>query len=169
MAKAREFGAQLPENGIPPAQSKTIGSGTAYYWPIPPFGMEDQIQPNLGIAGNLVAKSLSFKHTERLLTPTPLKTLGGLLEANRPLHVAAVVDFAGLIGTARPWIEKFALPAMLADAPDEGPPGLTRKDIPDQVRKVLDVLQCLRGVRSVTYRDGDATVTHSELIVEDLK
>ena len=99
MAKAREFGAQLPENGIPPAESKQIGTGTAYYWPVPPFGIDDQIQPNLGIAANIVAKSLSFKHTQRLLTPTPLTTLGGLLEPNRPLRAAAVVDIAGLVRT----------------------------------------------------------------------
>jgi hypothetical protein len=61
------------------------------------------------------------------------------------------------------------LPAILEEVAETGPPGLARKDIPEQVRKVLDVLQCIRGVRSATYRDGDATVTHSEWIVEDLK
>src|SRR5262245_34743690 len=169
LAKAREFGAPLPDASIPPAETKSIGSNTAYYWPIPAFGQDEQIQPNLGMSAKTIVKSLSFKHTERLLTPTPLTTLGGLLEPDRPLLAAAVVDVDGLIKTARPWLEKFALPAMLADTPDDAPPGLTRKEIPDQIRKILDVMQCLRGIRSVTYRDGDATVTHSEWIVEDLK
>jgi hypothetical protein len=169
LAKAREFGAPLPEAGIPPAETKSIGSNTAYYWPIPAYGQDEQIQPNLGMSAKTIVKSLSFRHTERLLTPAPLATLGGLLEPDRPLLAAAVVDVEGLIKTGRPWLEKFAIPAMLADAPDDAPPGLTRKELPDQIRKVLDVMQCLRGVRSVTYRDGDATVTHSELIVEDLK
>src|SRR5205823_2617306 len=108
-----------------------IGAGTAYYWPLPAIGLDEHIQPNLGIASKMMVKSLSLKHTERLLTPTPLTTQGGLLEPNRPLFAAAVVDFAGLVGTARPWLETLALPAMLADVPDDAPPGLSRKEIPN--------------------------------------
>jgi hypothetical protein len=169
MAKAREFGAPAPEGGIPAAESKKLSNGTAYYWPLPPLGFDQQIVPNLALSSKLSAKSLSLKHSERLLTPTPLSTLDGLLEPNRPLLAAAIIDLAGFNRAARPWLEKFALPAILDEVPENGPPGLARKDIPEQVRKVLDVLQCVRGLRSVTYRDGDGTVTHSEWIVEDLK
>lgn len=169
LAKAREFGAPIPEGGIPAAESKTIGSATVYFWPIPPIGLDEQVLPNLGTAKNLVAKSLSLKQTERLLASNPLTTQGGLLETNRPLHSAAVADFAKFIGTVRPWLEKFALPALLEQIPENAPPGLKRDEIPPQVRKVLDVLQCLRGFRSVSYRDADANVTRTETVVEDLK
>ena len=136
---------------------------------MPPLGLDEQIVPNLALSAKLSVKSLSLKHSERLLTPTPLSTLGGLLEPGRPIFAAAVVDLAAFNRAARPWLEKFALPAILETVPEAGPPGLARKDIPDQLHKVLDVLQCIRGVRSVTYRDADATVTHSEWVVEDLK
>jgi hypothetical protein len=169
IAKAREIGAPAPVGDIPAAESKKLPNGTAYYWPLPPLGFDQQIVPNLALSSKLSVKSLSLKHSERLLTPTPLSTLGGVLDSGRPLLVAAVVDLAAFNRAARPWIEKFALPAILEEVAETGPPGLARKDIPEQVRKVLDVLQCIRGVRSATYRDGDATVTHSEWIVEDLK
>jgi hypothetical protein len=169
VAKARELGAPAPEGGIPPAESKKLPNGTAYYWPLPPLGLDQQIAPNLALSSKLSVKSLSLKHSERLLTPTPLSTLDGFLEPGRPLLAAAIVDLAAFNRAGRPWIEKFALPAILEGVPETGPPGLARKDIPEQVRKVLDVLQCVRGVRSASYRDGDATVTHSEWIVEDLK
>src|SRR5207253_2706458 len=145
MAKAREFGAPIPEGGIPPAQSKKLASGTAYFWPIPAMGQDEQIVPNLGIGTNIVAQSLSLKHTERLLAPTPLATQNGLLEPNRPLLGAVVLDIAGWNGVVQAWAEKFLVPALLAKVPDNAPPGLTRKEIPDQIATIFRVVQCIRG------------------------
>jgi hypothetical protein len=113
--------------------------------------------------------SLSLKQSERLLTATPLATASRPPMGPREVLGAAVVDFAGLIGAARPWIEAFAVPAAVAQIPDDAPPGLTRAEVPAQVRTVLDVLQCIRRFAAVTYRDGDATVTHTESVFEDLK
>jgi hypothetical protein len=169
IAKAREIGAPAPVGSIPAADSQKLTNGTAYYWPLPPLGFDQQIVPNLSLSDKLSIKSLSLKHSERLLASTPLSTLDGVLDAGRPVLATALVDLAAMTRTARPWVEKFALPAILEGVPETGPPGLTRKDIPDQVGKLFDVLQCVRGVRSSTYRDGEATVTHSEWIVEDLK
>jgi hypothetical protein len=168
LAKAREM-APVPEGGIPAPEAKKAGSGTAYFWPLPQMGQDQQIQPNLALSEKLLVKSLSLRHSERLLTPTSLATLGGVLESNRSLIMLSAVDFAGIVETARPWVEKFAVPVILEEVPEDAPPGLTRQEIPDQIRKVLDVLQCLRGYRSVSYRDGDATVTHGETVIQDLK
>jgi len=115
-----------------------------------------------------VAVSLSLKHTERLLKSTPLRSEDRPL-AQRTLLRTASVDVAGIIGAVRPWIERFALPRALANVPPDAPKGLTASEIPGQVKTVLDVLQCLRGVRSVTFRDGDATVTRTETIIRDLQ
>ena len=70
---------------------------------------------------------------------------------------------------ARPWLQQYALPAVLAQVPDTAPKGLTRKDVEEQVRTVFDVLGCLRGYTSATYREDDAIVTHAEFVVQDLK
>jgi len=69
----------------------------------------------------------------------------------------------------RPWVVDFALPHALEQVPDNAPPGVTKKEIPDQVKTVFDVLGCLRMFSSATYREGAVTVTHSELVIQDLK
>jgi hypothetical protein len=169
LAKAGEFNAPVPPGGVPKAQEAKAGPGTAYFWPVPAHGQDEQIQPNVALSSAAAAFSLSVKHGERLLTPTPLAAGSRPPAAPQPLLRAAVVDFAGLVGAARPWVEQLAVPAAVAQIPDNAPPGLTRGEVPAQVRTVLDVLQCLRRYASATYRDGDATVTHSETVYEDLK
>src|SRR5262249_28029951 len=136
---------------------------------LPPVGQDQRIQPNLGVSDKVVVVSLSQAHSERLMTPTPLKIDGGPLAQRRPLLRAAVVDVAGLIGAVRAWGGQVALPMAARDVPDDAPKGLTRAEIPDQVKTVFDVLQCFRGHTSATYREGSATVTHSETVIRDLK
>ncbi|HEY1376267.1 MAG TPA: hypothetical protein VGF55_05710 [Gemmataceae bacterium] len=168
LAKAKEFGAQVPEGGVPKPEAKKSAAGTLYFWPLPPVGQDPQVQPNVGLSDKVMATSLSLAHGERLLTATPLAVAGGPLAEKRPATAAVVVDFAGLTAAARPWVE-VALAAALAEVPDDAPPGLGKKDIPPQVRTVLDVLGCLRRYTSVTYMEGAVTVTHGELVIEDLK
>jgi hypothetical protein len=169
MAKARELGAPIPEGDMPKPQSKKVAAGTAYFWPLPPFGQDDQVQPNVGLSDKLFAFSLSIKHTDRLMTKTPLTIDGGPLAENRPVLSGAMVNFAGFVKAIRPWIEQFALPMALEQMPDDAPPGVTKKELPAQVKTVLDVLGCLRTFTSVTYKEGDVTVTHSEMVIRDLK
>jgi hypothetical protein len=169
ITKANDFGAGLPDGGLPKPEMKKGAAGTAYFWPIPQAGQDQQILPNFGLSEKLIAFGLSLKHTDRLLTSTPLKTEGGLLAENRPATLVAVIDFGGIIAAARPWIEQIALPAALEQMPDNAPPGAGKKDIPAQVKTVLDVIACLQSFTSVTYREGDVTVTHSLLVIRDLK
>ena len=108
MAKARQFGAPLPEEGMPKPESKSIAAGTVYFWPLPPAGQDKQILPNFGLSDKLFVFSLSTKHSERLLTSTPLTMDGGPLSSTKPAISGAVVDFAGFVGAIRPWIEQLA-------------------------------------------------------------
>jgi hypothetical protein len=165
---AREYGAPVGGEGIPQPEAKKVAAGTLYFWPLPAEGQDEQIQPNMGLSDQYQVCTLSLKHGERLLTATPLKAEGTPLAERRPVESAAVVNFAGLIGAVRPWVEQFGLPAALRHVPDSAPEGLKRDEIAAQVRTVLDVMQCLRGYTSATYRDGNATVTHSELVIRDL-
>ena len=169
VAKAKEFGAPVPEGGLPKPESKKVAAGITYFWPVPPIGQDAQVQPNVGISDAVLTFAFSLGHSERLMTRTPLKIDGGPLADKRPAIGAAVVDFAGFFAVIRPWVEQLALPALLEQVPDNAPPGLGKKDIPDQVKTLFDVFGCLRTFTSVTYHDGDATVTHSELVIRDLK
>jgi hypothetical protein len=168
LERAKQFGAPIPEGGIPSPESKKVSGGTAYYWPLPDAGQDKQILPNLCLSDSLLALSVSVKHGERLLATTPLTADGGPLAAKRPATSAAVVNFADYFALLRPWLD-FAMPLALQQAPETAPPGLGKKDFPDQVRTLFDVLGCLRTYSSVTYREGGVTVTHSELVIRDLK
>ena len=172
MSKANDFGANMPEGGLPKPETKKLGAGTAYFWSLsklPDNPFDKQVQPNVGLSDKLFVFSLSIKDTDRLMTPTPLKLDGGPLADNRPVLAAGVVDFGGMVQAMRPWIEQMALPAILQQMPENMPPGVGKKDIPPQVKTVLDVLGCLRTFTSVTYRDGTVTVTHSEMVIKDLQ
>lgn len=169
LAKAREMGVPVPPDAsIPPAQSQKIATGTAYHWPILSAGPDGVVQPNLGLSDQIAAVSLSLKHTERLLKPTPMPSQDRPL-AQRNLFGAVSVDIAGLIGAVRPWIERFAVPRAVANVPPDAPKGLTASEIPGQVKTLLDVMQCLRSIRSVSFREGDANVTRTEAIIRDLQ
>jgi hypothetical protein len=171
LSKARDSGVPIPGEGIPKPQSQRVDVGTLYYWPleIPGGSLDKQVQPNFGISDKLFTFSLSLKHSERLLTPTTPQITEGPLAEKRPVLFAAVVDFGGFVKMVRPWVEELAVPAMLEQMPDDkAPPGLRKNEIPGQVKTVLDVLGCLRTYTAVKYREGDVTVTHSELVIRDL-
>jgi hypothetical protein len=172
MSKANDFGANLPPDGLPKPEAKKLANGTAYFWSLnnlPDNPFDKQVQPNFGLSDKLIAFSLSVKHSDRLMTETPLKIEGGPVEVRGPVLAAAVFDFGGFVQALRPWVEQLALPAILQQAPDDAPPGLGKKEIPAQVKTVLDVLGCLRTFTSVTYREGTVTVTHSEMVIRDLE
>jgi hypothetical protein len=171
MAKANDFGANLPEGGLPKPETKRLVTGSAYFWSLanlPDNPFDKQVQPNFGLSDKLITFSFSLKHSDRLMTATPLKA-EGLVADGKPVLAAAVVDFGGMVQAMRPWIEQLAVPAILQQAPDNAPPGVTKKEIPAQVKTVLDVIGCLRTFTAVTYREGTATVTHSEMVIKDLE
>ena len=122
--------------------------------------------PNAGLSSSVMVSSLLPRFTARLLTDTPLQGQGPLANTDRPLASAGQLDFARLLQALEPWIDyglQLGL-GMAEDQPGDGPMG----GIPQQVHDVLDVLQCFRGVSSVTYLEGNAMVTHSQCRFQDL-
>src|SRR5262249_10305279 len=74
LAKAAEFGATVPPGGVPKPQETKVGPGTAYSWPLPDAGQDEQIRPNIALSDKAMVLSLSLKQSERLLTAMPLAT-----------------------------------------------------------------------------------------------
>jgi hypothetical protein len=169
MDVARGFGAQVPEDGIPAPKSQSAGSATAYYWPMPPMGQDETVQPNVAISKSLMSISLSMQHAARLHSNKPLAGDWKALANGNPVQEVAFVDFAGMLKVARPWVEKIAVPNMLKEAKDNAPEGMRKADIPPQVSAIFDILSCLKSASAVTYRDSNNTVTHSVTVVEDIK
>jgi hypothetical protein len=170
ITQANAFGANLPIEELPKPASEKVADGTLFFWPmdLPGEPLDKQVQPTVGLSGHLFAISLSKKHSERLLKKTPLTVAHAPLNDKRPATMAVVVNFGGMVRMVRPWVEKLALPQIVEQIPDNAPPGLGKKDVPDQVKTVLDVLGCLRTYTALIYREGDVTVTHGELVIRDL-
>jgi hypothetical protein len=171
ITQANAFGANLPVEELPKPDSKKVSDGTIYFWPmdLPNEPLDKQIQPSVGLSDHIFAFCLSQKQAERLLKKTPLTIAHEPLKGDKPAMTAVIVNFRGMVQMIRPWVEKFALPQILEHvAEHDVPPGLEKKDIPGQVKTVLDVLGCLRTYTSITYKEGDVTVTHGELVIRDL-
>jgi hypothetical protein len=158
-----------PDEIWPQPDTEKVGAATMYFWPIPPLGQDASINPNLAISKQFLTFSLSAKHAERLHATSGNGDLFKDLAGDKKLLSAASFRFPELLNVARPWVEKFMVPAMMADAPADGPEGLRKADILPQVKTVFDVLSCLKSYREVSYRDSSATVTRHVTVVEDLK
>jgi hypothetical protein len=169
MDVARGFGVEIPEDGIPAPKSQAAGSATAYFWPMPPMGQDEAIQPTVAISKSLMTITMSMQHSTRLHSNKPLAGDWKALANGNAVQEVAWVDFTGLMKLARPWVEKLGVPAMQMEAKDSAPEGMRKDDIPGLVSTLLDVVGCLKNSATVTYRDGNNTVTHSVTVVEDIK
>jgi hypothetical protein len=156
---------QFPPISLPEPQTKKSPTGTLYFYELPPdVPVDRRLMPTAGLSEKVLALSLSQEHADRLLTSTPLQNPGGpLANTSRPLLGAAVLNWPALVDAAAPWVQ-FGLGRALEEMELA-----QRNAILEQVRTGLEVLRCFRGFSSVTYVEGDATVTHFEMIIQDLK
>jgi hypothetical protein len=157
----------VPDVQVPELKVEEVGDAKLISHPLPAeWGLDKQVAPAGGLSKNVAVLALSRGHAERLLKPTPLKLDGGPLAdaAGKPLAAATLVNWPALVDAAGAWIEAGVAMAGLPPTPP-GPEG----DVLKQVKVVLEVLKCFRGMSSVTYLEDGAMVTHSESVIRDLK
>ncbi|HND51482.1 MAG TPA: hypothetical protein PLV92_03765, partial [Pirellulaceae bacterium] len=148
----------VPEFKIPAPQSRDFPTGKIYYYSLPEeAGLAKIVAPNAGLTGEFAVLSLLPQQTRRLLEPSTLTAGGPLANVDRPLAAAAIVDFAGMIDLLGAWLDYGT-----NLAPPEAQLGLA------QVPSILPLLKCWRGATAVSYKEGTATVTHSESHFADL-
>jgi hypothetical protein len=165
--KLREMeDAEIPDEvRIPEPQIETITGSQVYSFPLPvQWGVDEQIVPNGAFKKDVAVFSLSHDHSQRLLKKQSLEVGGVLIDTDRPLAMAFVFDFAGLIETTKPWIN-LAIDKATEDQEAQGQIAAVKY----QVETVLSVLQALRTITAESYFEGDAFVTHTLTEVEDLK
>jgi hypothetical protein len=173
---------EVPEIKLPGPQVKPVAGGRMFSYELPDaWGVDKQVVPNAGLSKNIGVLSYSPAQTERLLTPTPVPAIGPLAKRSRPLAAASSFNFPAFIDMLSPWIDygfDMAAGLQIADEGegDLGAGGLVLqadpgsvKFIREQVAVVLEVLKCFRGGSSVSYFEGPALVTHSEMHFQDLK
>jgi hypothetical protein len=185
---ALEMAREIEPEGVPeiqlrkPEQRELEGGGMLYVYPLPDeWGLDSQIAINAGMTDSAAAMSMLPGTTEKLLRSTPLD-LDTSLDLKRPAAKVVHFEFQKMIGFIRPWIDYGLDIAMGNLKTDDGeeesedePPAeqspmmMQMGFIVPQVHQFLDVAAAFHSVTSVTYRDDDLWVTHSETRFEDVK
>jgi hypothetical protein len=161
------FPNEIPAIQLVKPQSRPVGDAAVYYYTLPAESRLDaQVAPNAGLSPQFMVVSVLPRFTARLLAATPLQGQGPLAQTDRPLATAGHLDFARLVESVEPWVD-YALQIVMGFDLEGGAAG-PMGDIPQQVHDALDVLKCFRGVSGVTYQEGNAMITHTEVRFEDL-
>lgn len=165
----------VPKIELAKPATKEVDGGTVYYYALPEqAGLDKQVAPNAGLSEEVLAASVLPRFTARLLAETPLQATGPLADTDRPLGAAFQCNFAGLLDAVSPWID-YVMATMGMSVTAQARQGMGMAggnplaNIGQQIDDVIEVLKCFRGVSGVTYKEGDAMVTHAEWRFEDLE
>ena len=157
---------EVPKIKLPKLTRQNTAAGAIYkLTPPKQIGLDDQIAPNYGLSNTTAAFSLLPGHTARLLARNPLKLKGPLARSDRPLQSAFHVDLSSLVDVVLPWVDMgVQMSAGEGDLGEQAQVAL----ITGAIRQSAELLKAVRGYSSVTYQEQGATVTHSELNVQDV-
>jgi hypothetical protein len=165
---------EVSENAELPAPEVTESSaGTVYTWKLhSDLGLDPQVAPATAVNDHVGVIATSQALAERLLNEQPIASpAGALSDADQPRAVVVVFRWADLVSAVEPWVHYAVRHSMIGEdgaakdpADDPQPVG----EILDQVKTGLSILKCFQGVWAETTREGDAWVTHSTAVMEDL-
>ncbi|MFM7291241.1 MAG: hypothetical protein ACKO6B_08425 [Planctomycetia bacterium] len=165
-------GYRVPE----PVKAKVEG-GTLWSFPIASSGLDDKVQPSIGVGDDAAVLSLVPKQAGRLLLQTRLETGSQLSKFEEPLVAAAALDFAGLVDAIQPWVVYLTRygcaqqrdgsvdPTGELGADDEN---AQAKDALAQAKVVFEAIKSLRVAVAETATQSDATVTHWRNVIRDM-
>jgi hypothetical protein len=170
----------VPDIKLPLPKIESSDGTMSYVYLCPAeWGLDPQIAFNAGMTDSTWVASMSPALSKRLLDETPL-AIDSPIDVRRPAAMVAHVQLPKLLEAIRPWVDYgFAVSAGQLQAGDEAdeeqaaaaesaammPAGF----ILPQVHQLLDLLAAVASYTSVTYREDDVWVTHSELHVVDVK
>ncbi len=129
--------------------------------------VDKQLTPNVGVGKDVCVFSMSQAHTERLLKATPLSAGGVLSKTDRPMAVAVVFDWAGLLRAGRPWID-LAVEKILDQTLGPDADEADREGIQKQVHTVVELLSVLRCVTSEAHFEDGVMVVHTLTEIRDV-
>jgi hypothetical protein len=165
-------GYRIPE----PSKSKVDG-GVLWTFALPAAGLDDQIEPSIGIGEDVAVFSLLPKQAARMLLRKPQETGATVGNFGEPLAVAVAADGPGLVDLLEPWVEYAVRVGVLqqrngfVDSDTTiGPDGDD-----DRMREILrhtavafEVLRCIRVTVAEATTRSDATVVHWKNVIRDL-
>ena len=168
----------IPAGYRVPEPSKTkVEGGSLWSFDLPGAGLDEKIQPAIGINDDVAVFSLLPAQATRMLVSKRQETAADIGRFEKPLAGAAALDFAGLIDCIEPWVGYLTRIGVLQQRNgfiDEssviGPDGDD-----DQTREILrhtgvvfDALRCVRTAAAEVETTSDATVTHWRNSIRDL-
>jgi hypothetical protein len=190
IALAREANPEeFPEFEIPEPEKRELeGGGTVYIYSLPQeWGLDSTVAINAGLTDTAVVASWSPETSERLLKQSDLD-VDTSLDLDRPAAVVTHFQFARLVQSVRPWIDygfdvatgklKVKQENDDEDADEESDEeadtqraamAMQMGFIMPQVQQFLEVMTAMKSFSSVTYKEDDLWITHSETHFEDLK
>ncbi len=162
---------------IPDPSKSKVDGGALWTFAVPQAGLDDQIEPTIGIGEDVAVFSLLPKQASRMLIRTTQSTGSELSRFEEPLAAAAAADVAGFVDLLEPWVEYIARIGVLQQRngfvdgnATIGPDGDDdrMRDILLHTGVVLNAMRCLRVTAGEAQTRSDATVTHWRNVIRDL-
>ena len=165
------------EYRVPEPVKNKVEGGTLWSYPLANSGLDEKVQPSIGVGESAAVLSLVPKQAGRLLLKTRLETGSQLAKFEEPLVGAAALDCAGLIDAIQPWVVYFTRYGCVqqrdgnVDPESElGPDDENEqaKDALAQAKVVFEVIKSLRVAVAETAMESDAMVTHWRNVIRDM-
>jgi len=165
------------EYRVPEPVKNKVEGGTLWSYPLANSGLDEKVQPSIGVGESAAVLSLVPKQAGRLLLKTRLETGSQLAKFEEPLVAAAALDVAGLIDAIQPWVVYFTRYGCVqqregnVDPESElGPDDENEqaKDALAQAKVVFEVIKSLRAAVAETAVESDAMVTHWRNVIRDM-
>ena len=162
---------QVPE----PVKTK-LEAGSLWSFPLS-GGIDEKIQPTIGVSQDAAVLALVPKQAGRLLPKSRLETGSQLSKFEEPLIGAKTVDVAGLVDAIMPWavyLTRYGCaqqrdgsvdPGSELGPDDENPQA---KDALAQAKVVAEAVKSLRVAVAETSAQDGATVTHWRNVIRDM-
>jgi len=165
------------EYRVPEPVKTKVEGGALWTYPLAASGLDEKVQPSIGVGDSAAVLSLVPKQAGRLLVKTRLETGSRLAKFEEPLVGAAALDFAGLIDAIQPWVvyltrygcvqqrEGTVDPELELGPDDENDQA---KDALAQAKVVFEAIKSLRVAVAETSMQSDAMVTHWRNVIRDM-
>jgi hypothetical protein len=154
----------FPDTQLPHPKVAQIDGGSSYQYDLPAeWGVDAQLVPNAILAEGVGVLSTFPTFSSRLVESKPFET-DSPIDVRRPAAKVASVRFPQLLDAVRPWVDYgFAVAAAQGGNENDSAATMQAGLILPQVHQLLDVLAAVDSFTSVTYREDEVWVTHSEL------
>lgn len=165
------------EYRVPEPVKTKVEGGALWSFPLANSGLDDKVQPSIGVGDDAAVLSFIPVQAGRLLLETRLETGSQLSKFEEPLVGATALDFAGLVDAVQPWVvylTRYGCAQQRDGSVDPeselGPDDENEqaKDALVQAKVVFEAIKSLRAAVSETSFQSDAMVTHWQNVIRDM-